>query len=106
MLGAGRFAIGLAAGILLAFPLAAQNPARVQHVSVTVSGERIEVEIETSASVTPQSQLVAAPDRIVVDFPGALPGASLGALKVNRGDLQSIPGRARPAGAPPVPARG
>lgn len=90
MPGAWRFGTGLAAGVLLAIPLAAQNPARVQHVSVTGSGERIEVEIQTSGTVTPQSQLLAAPDRIVVDFPGALPGADLHALKVNQGALKGI----------------
>jgi hypothetical protein len=75
---------------LLAIPLAAQNPAQVRHVSVTGSGEQIAVEIQTSGTVTPQSQLIAAPDRIVVDFPGALPGADLRALKVNQGGLKAI----------------
>lgn len=90
MPGAGRFGTGLAAVVLLAIPLAAQNSARVQHVSVTGSGEQIEVAIQTSGTVTPQSQLIAAPDRIVVDFPGALPGAKLRALKVNQGALKAI----------------
>ena len=88
--GAGRFRTGLAAAVLLAIPLAAQNPAHVQHVSVTGSGEQIEVEIQTSGTVTPQSQLIAAPDRIVVDFPGALPSGTLHALKVNQGVLKGI----------------
>jgi AMIN domain-containing protein len=90
MLGAGRFGTGLVAGVLLAIPLAAQNFARVQHVSVIGSGEQIAVEIQTSGTVTPQSQLIAAPDRIVVDFPGALPGGDLHALKVNQGALKAI----------------
>jgi hypothetical protein len=90
MPGAGRFGTGLAAVVLLAIPLAAQNPACIQHVSVTGTGEQIEVAIRTSGTVTPQSQLIAAPDRIVVDFPGALPGAGLHALKVNQGALKGI----------------
>lgn len=90
MRGAGRFRTGLAAAILLAIPLPAQNPPRVQHVSVIGSGEQIAVEIQTSGAVTPQSQLIAAPDRIVVDFPGALPGGELRALKVNQGALKGI----------------
>ncbi|MGB9072473.1 MAG: AMIN domain-containing protein [Terriglobales bacterium] len=88
--GAGRFRTGLAAAVLLAVPLAAQNPAQVRHVSVTGSGDQIEVEIQTSGTVTPQSQLIAAPDRIVVDFPGALPSGTLHALKVNQGVLKGI----------------
>jgi hypothetical protein len=90
MLGVGRFGTGLAAAVLLAIPLAAQNPALVRHVSVTGSGEQIAVEIQTSGPVTPQSQLIVAPDRLVIDFPGALPGGDLHALKVNQGALKGI----------------
>jgi hypothetical protein len=90
MPGCGRFGTGLAAAVLLAIPLAAQNPAQVRHVSVIGSGEQIAVEIQTSGTVTPQSQLIAAPDRLVVDFPGALPGGELHALKVNQGALKAI----------------
>jgi hypothetical protein len=89
MPGARRFGTA-AVGVLLAIPLAAQDPAQVRHVSVTGSGEQIAVEIQTSGPVTPQSQLIAAPDRLVVDFPGALPGAELHALKVNQGALKGI----------------
>lgn len=87
---AGRFATGWAAAALLAIPLAAQRPALVRHVSVIGGGEQIAVEVQTSATVTPQSQLIAGPDRIVVDFPGALPGVGLRALKVNQGALKGI----------------
>jgi len=80
----------LAAGALVAAPLAAQNAARVQHISVLGSGQAIEVEIQTSAPVAPQSQAITGPDRIVVDFPGALPAPELRALKVNRGALKAI----------------
>ena len=74
----------------LTIPLAAQEPARVGHVSVLGSSAAIEVEIQTSGTVTPQSQMLAGPDRIVVDFPGALPGADLRAMVVNRGALKAI----------------
>jgi AMIN domain-containing protein len=90
MLGAGRFRTWLLAGGLLATPLAAQNSARVQHVSVTGRGEQIAVEIQTSGTVTPQSQLIAAPDRLVIDFPGALPGGDLHSVNVNQGALKGI----------------
>jgi AMIN domain len=90
MLGAGRFRTWLLAGGLLATPLAAQNSARVQHVSVTGRGEQIAVEIQTSGTVIPQSQLIAAPDRLVIDFPGALPGGDLHAVNVNQGALKGI----------------
>jgi len=51
----------------------------------------MEVEIQTSgALVAPNTQAITGPDRIVVDFPGALPSAELHALKVNRGALKAI----------------
>ncbi len=47
-------------------------------------GGAIEVEIQTSGGpVSPDTQAISGPDRIVVDFPGALPSAALRALKVN-----------------------
>jgi len=70
---------------------AAQNSARVQQVVVRGSGGAMEVEIQTSgAPVAPDTQAITGPDRIVVDFPGALPAAALRALKVNRGALKGI----------------
>jgi hypothetical protein len=51
----------------------------------------MEVEIQTSgAPVAPDAQAITGPDRIVVDFPGALPAAELRGLKVNRGALKGI----------------
>ena len=65
--------------------------ARVQHVLVRGSGAAMEVEIQTSgAAVAPDTQAITGPDRIVVDFPGALPSAELRALEVNRGALKRV----------------
>jgi hypothetical protein len=82
-----RYALLLAMGTL---PVSAQSPARVQHVAVFGSGSAIEVEIQSSGTVAPQSQMIAGPDRIVVDFPGTLPAAELRNMKVNRGALKTI----------------
>ncbi len=63
----------------------------MQHVVVRGSGDDLEVEIQTSGpAVAPDTQAIAGPDRIVVDFPGALPAAELRALKVNRGALKAV----------------
>src|SRR5271157_2494443 len=93
----------LAAAALLPAPIFAQesarntsaksapNSARVQHVVVRGNGAAMEVEIQTSGSPgAPDTQAITGPDRIVVDFPGALPAAELRALKVNRGALKGI----------------
>jgi hypothetical protein len=69
----------------------APNPARVQRVVVRANGNAMEVEIQTSgAPIAPDTQSITGPDRIVVDFPGALPAADLRALKVNRGTLKTV----------------
>ncbi|MGB9235005.1 MAG: AMIN domain-containing protein [Terriglobales bacterium] len=76
---------------LLAGPLAAQKTATVEHVVVRGTADAMEVEIQTSGTpVSPNTQAIAGPDRIVVDFPGALPSAELRALTVNRGALKSV----------------
>jgi hypothetical protein len=81
----------LAVGSLLAGRVAAQDSSFVRHVSVRGGGTAIEVEIHTSgAAVSPTTQAITGPDRIVVDFPGALPASALRALKVNRGPLKGI----------------
>src|SRR6266481_5024100 len=85
-----RSALLLAICTSLVAPLSAQSPTRVQHVSVLGTGQAIEVEIQASGTVAPQSQMIAGPDRIIVDFPGALPAAELRTVKVNRGALKTI----------------
>ena len=71
--------------------VAGAETARVQHVVVRGTGDSMEVEIQTSgAPVAPDTQAITGPDRIVVDFPGALPAAELRALKVNRGSLKAV----------------
>ena len=81
----------LVAGALLAGPAAAQDRAFVQSVAVRDGGSAVEIEIHTSgAAVSPNTQALTGPDRILVDFPGALPASELHAINVNRGPLKSI----------------
>jgi AMIN domain-containing protein len=81
----------LAVGTLLAGSIAAQEGSFVQNVAVRGGGTAIEIEIHTSgAAVSPNTQAITGPDRIVVDFPGALPASELRTLNVHRGPLKSI----------------
>lgn len=81
----------LVVGTLLAGPLAAQNRAYVRSVSVRELGKDVEIEIHTSGpAVSPNTQALTGPDRILLDFPEALPAAELHAINVNRGPLKSI----------------
>jgi AMIN domain len=85
----------LTVAVLLSAPISAQASApasaRVEHVVVRGTGAAMEVEIQTSGPpVAPDTQAITGPDRIVVDFPGALPAAELRALKVNLGALKGV----------------
>jgi hypothetical protein len=71
-------------------PVAAGPPAQVRHVAVLKSGGATEIEIETSQRLTPAVQVVTGPDRLVLDFPEALPGPLLRALKVNQGEVKGV----------------
>ena len=93
------FGVLLGMAALLSVPASVQagaqatsaNGARVQHVLVRGSGAAMEVEIQTSGPpVAPDTQSLTGPDRIVVDFPGALPAAELRSLEVNRGALKRV----------------
>jgi hypothetical protein len=84
------YALLLALGTVPSQQTWAQTSARVQHVAVFGTASAIEVEIQASGTVAPQSQMIAGPDRIIVDFPGALPAAELRNMTVNRGALKGI----------------
>jgi hypothetical protein len=71
-------------------PVAAGPPAQVRHVAVLKSGGATEIEIETSQRVAPDVQTVTGPDRLVIDFPQALPGPLLRALTVNQGEVKGV----------------
>jgi hypothetical protein len=89
------FAVVVGVAVALSVPASAQNGAksgaRVRQVAVHGSDAAMEVEIQTSgAPVAPNTQALTGPDRIIVDFPGALPADELRALQVNRGPLRAI----------------
>ena len=59
-------------------------------VTVTPGNSGIEVEITTTRSVPLRSQVVSGPDRLILDFPGALPGSDLHDQAINRGQVKGI----------------
>jgi len=67
----------------------AQN-ASVRRVQVLGSKGAVEIEIEASDRLVPQTQVLTGPDRLVVDFPNATPGAQLRSQSVNRGQVSSV----------------
>lgn len=50
----------------------------------------VEIEIEASERMAPQAQVLTGPDRLVVDFPNAVPGNQLRSQSVNRGGVKDV----------------
>jgi hypothetical protein len=82
----------LGASVAATCPLLAapQTAVTIRRVAALGAGNSVEVEIEASGPVTPQAQVVSGPDRIVLDFPNALPGTALHPIAVNRGDVKGV----------------
>jgi len=103
MLKQARAAASAYIALLLCAPqLPAQNaapaqaaPASSQKVSVrqvkVLKGHgSVEIEVETSDRVTPQTQVLTGPDRLVIDLPNAVPGPRVRSQSVYRGDVKDV----------------
>ena len=78
-------------GILWAPSIWAQSSSSVRRVHVLGSTkDGVEIEIEASDRLVPQTQVLTGPDRLVVDFPNAVPGAGLRNQSVNRGEVKDV----------------
>jgi len=66
------------------------HQAQVRHVKVLGSKDSVEIEVEASERIIPESQVLAGPDRLVVDFPNAVPGNQLRSQSVNRGEVKDL----------------
>ena len=80
------------AAVCLVAPVAAQAQGvpSIQRVQVLRSGGQVEIEIEASARIVPQTNLLTGPDRLVVDFVNARPSAQLRNLLVNRAEVKNV----------------
>ena len=67
----------------------ARPQARVQKISVNSQGP-IQLQVQTSAPVVPQAQIIANPERLVIDIPGTIPGSSLRPVAVNRNEVTRV----------------
>ncbi|MGO9087668.1 MAG: AMIN domain-containing protein [Candidatus Sulfotelmatobacter sp.] len=79
--------------IALSAPLLAQvssGQSTVRHVKVLDSKDAVEIEVESSDRIVPQTRVLTGPDRLVVDFPNAVPGNQLRSQSVNRGAVKDV----------------
>ena len=64
--------------------------AQVRQLKVLSSKDTVEIEIDASERIIPESQVLTGPDRLVVDFPNALPSTGLRSQSVNRGEVKDL----------------
>ncbi|HLZ42489.1 MAG TPA: AMIN domain-containing protein [Candidatus Sulfotelmatobacter sp.] len=82
----------LPAAALCAAVSVASLPAQVSVRSVKVLGTKstVEIEVEASDRIVPQTQVLSGPDRLVVDFPNAVPASSARSQSVDRGEVKDV----------------
>jgi hypothetical protein len=68
----------------------AQAVPSIRRVQVLDTRKQVEIEIESSDRIIPQINVLTGPDRLVVDFVNAVPGAQLRNRAVNRGEVRSL----------------
>lgn len=88
----GKFLIrGVLAGLCVpavASVLLAQSS--VRSVRVLPGKDAVEIEVEASERIVPQTQVLSGPDRLVIDFPNAVPGSELRNQSVNLGEVKDV----------------
>lgn len=87
---ANRWRLAAVALSLLAAGQVHAESLTVRSVAVLAGPGQPQIEVKTSGPISPATQAVVGPDRIVIDFPGALPASTLKKLFVHRGGLKAI----------------
>lgn len=62
----------------------------VRRVQILGGKDAVEIEVEASDRVIPQTQVLTGPDRLVVDIPNAIPGSGLRSQSVYRGQVKDL----------------
>jgi antitoxin (DNA-binding transcriptional repressor) of toxin-antitoxin stability system len=62
----------------------------VRAVKVLGTKDSVEIEVEASDRIIPQTQVLTGPDRLVIDFPNATPGKQLRSQSVDRGEVKDV----------------
>jgi hypothetical protein len=87
-----RAAAGLLLGATLWLPAAVAGQAvpSIRRVQVLRTRGQVEIEIEASDRIVPHTNVLTGPDRLIVDFVNARPGAQLRNQAVNRGEVKGL----------------
>ena len=67
-----------------------QATSSVRRVQVLGSKDNVEIEIEATDRLVPQTRVLTGPDRLVIDFPNTIPSKQLRSQSVNRGEVTDL----------------
>jgi len=80
----------LAAALCACFATPSVAQISVRSVKVMGSKDTVEIEVEASDRIVPQTQVLTGPDRLVVDFPNAVPSNQVRSQSVGRGQVKDV----------------
>jgi len=80
----------LAAVCVLAASAALMAQSSVRSVKVLGAKDGVEIEVDATDRIVPQTQVLTGPDRLVIDFPNATPGQNLRSQSVDRGEVKDL----------------
>ena len=80
----------LAAGMCACLAGPALGQISVRSVRVTGSKDTVEIEVEASDRIVPKTQVLTAPDRLVIDFSNAIPSNQVRNQSVDRGEVKDV----------------
>ena len=78
------------AALCACLSLSALAQISVRSVRVTGSKDTVEIEVEASDRVVPETRVLTGPDRLVVDFPNAVPSNQVRNQSVDRGEVKDV----------------
>lgn len=72
------------------WPQTSTAQSTLERIAVVGSEHGLGVQISASGPVTTEAQVLSGPDRLVIDFPGAVPGRELRGLRLNQGEIRAV----------------
>jgi hypothetical protein len=76
--------------LFLSVSVCANAQSTVRNLKVLGGKGSVEIEVEGSDKLVPQTQALAGPDRLVIDFPNTTPGTALRNQSVNLGEVKDL----------------
>ena len=80
----------LAAVCVLTAAASLMAQSSVRSVKVLGAKDGVEIEVDATDRIVPQTQVLTGPDRLVIDFPNATPGQNLRSQSVDRGEVKDL----------------